>query len=104
MRREGPAEVLGDKAGWPLHAGYIETGIQSLGNRAVDHVKALVGMVLIQPHLEIPRLWGVLTVRHVPFDVKDAVWRSAGNRGEDAAPICPSRATLLTCTSTPLSP
>ena len=70
------AEVLGEEAGRPLHTRDIATVVRCLVH-AVDDVEALVGMVFIQPHLEIPRLRSISTEHHMPFDVKDTVWRSA---------------------------
>ena len=89
--RRNIAEVVGKKLSRPLHACCIE--ISDFANRAIDHIKAHAGIVLIQSHLEIPRLRVVFTVHHVPLDVKDPVGGVAGNRREDAASVCPSRTT-----------
>ena len=59
-------------------------------NSADDHIEAqVVRRILIQAHFEIPRLRRVLRVHHVPFYVKDPVWRSAGDGGKNAARVCP---------------
>jgi hypothetical protein len=43
---------------------------------AVDHVKALVGAVLVKPHLKICCHALAITTDCVPFDIEDAIGRS----------------------------
>ena len=40
---------------------------------AEDEVKALIGIILIQPHLEIRRLSVIGEIHCAPFDVKNAI-------------------------------
>jgi hypothetical protein len=44
---------------------------------AEDKVKPLVRIILIQAHLEIRRLSVIGEIHCAPFDVKDAIGRSA---------------------------
>jgi hypothetical protein len=44
---------------------------------AEDEVKPLIGIILIQPHLEIRRLSVIEEIHCTPFDVKNAIGRAA---------------------------
>jgi len=51
--------------------------IASRLNAAEDKVEPLVWIILIQPHLEIRRLSVIGEIHHAPFDVEDAIGRTA---------------------------
>jgi hypothetical protein len=51
----------------------VATGLDS----AEDYVKPLVGIILIQPNLEIRGLIVIGKIHCAPFDVKDAIGRAA---------------------------
>jgi hypothetical protein len=44
---------------------------------AKDEVKPLIGIILIEAHLEICRLSVIGKIHCAPFDVKDAIGRGA---------------------------
>jgi hypothetical protein len=46
-------------------------------NGSEDEVEPLVGIILIQPHLEIRRLSVIGEIDRTPFDVEDAIGRRA---------------------------
>jgi hypothetical protein len=74
------AEVLGEKARRPLHTAHPQV-IQAkcVPYIPVDHIKALVRIILIQAYLEV--LWRVAgkIKQRVPFDVEDPVGRGTRN-------------------------
>jgi hypothetical protein len=53
----------------------VATGLDS----AKDDVKPLVGIILIQPNLEIRGLVVIGKIHGAPFDVEDAIGRAAGH-------------------------
>ena len=72
----------------------------SFGNPSdctVNYVEPLVWIVFIQTHFEILRAVVVCKAHCVPLDIKDAVGRCTGDRGENAATVRPRRATAQAC-------
>ena len=59
----------------------IAAGLDS----AENEVEALVGIILIQPNLEIRRLSMIREIDRAPFDVKNAIRCAARNGSKDAA-------------------
>jgi hypothetical protein len=51
---------------------------------AKDDVKPLVGIILIQPNLEIRGLIVIGKIHRAPFDVKDAIGRGTRHGSKDA--------------------
>src|SRR6476659_5698397 len=72
----GLADALRKKAWWPLHSGSVAIARCSLAV-AIDHVKTLVWVTLIQTHFELPGLNGVVSACHVPFDVENTIGSNA---------------------------
>lgn len=79
----------------PLYARGIS--VRDPSAHAVDYVEPLVWVVLVQAHLEIHCVAVNGKADGVPLDVKDAVGRSARDRGENAAPVCPGGAAAQAC-------
>ena len=100
LRCQNIAEVLSEIVRLPLDPRSILIGDST--DRSINHVKAVVRIVFVQPHLEVSSIRGVRAARHVPLDVENAVRGDTGGRGEDTAPIRPSRATCLADRGTPL--
>ena len=61
---------------------------------AEDEVEPLVGIILIQPDLEIRRLIVIGEIHRAPFNVKDAIGRAAGDGGKNATAAGEVRTTL----------
>ena len=66
--------------------------------------KRLLGSFSYKSHLEIRRQRAVFTAHSMPFDIKDAIGRTAGNRGRDSASVCPGLATgrIRACSTHPI--
>lgn len=79
-------------------------GVGDPSAHAVDYVEPLVWVVLVQAHLEIHRVAVNGKADGVPLDVKDAVRRSARDRGENAAPVCPCGTAAQSCVGQQVMP
>jgi hypothetical protein len=75
------AEVLSKDGIVSLHSRCC-AGV-ALSHQAVDHIKT--SLPLVQPQLVVGRLGGVGKIDGAPFDVEDAIRRTARDRGENAA-------------------
>ena len=90
MREEPRAAVA-------LDAPYIRVRGAVGADCAVDYLELQVRVTLKQAHLEIYRLGSIEEKHSVPLDIEDAVGRTALDRCEDTAPICPSGAAGVGC-------
>ena len=80
-----------------LDTSHIRVSGTVRADRPVDNLELQIRVTLKQADLEIHCLRGVEEKHSVPFDVEDAVRRSALDRGEDTAPVCPGGATGVGC-------
>jgi hypothetical protein len=63
-------------------------------HRAEDNIKPLVWIILIQARLKIRRHSSIGEIHCAPFNVEDAIRRTARNRSKDAATASEVRTTI----------
>ena len=91
--RPGIAEVLRKGVVRSLHTRDIQLVAAGLDG-AEDEVKPLVGIILVQARLKIRSLRVIGEIHCAPFNVEDAIRRSARHRSKDTASGCEGCTTL----------